>query len=502
MNNIDPALEKIMRPLIKKMQETITEGESDEQTLWNLLWLFAVSKWVTLEEDKDGLPVWRATDQLPKRVKLPLNVIPFPGSGAVDADEAPRVATSLQIIIDASIVCSDSNLTLLAFVGKGLAQLVSDAQRRLVYVPTTELLRNVANDPAQWGGLSGGGDAPAWRVDELLREIIGLFVQDAKELGAADGDEIEATNVAGAVILPLMELHGEAVAYRDADGRLAWRATEKLYRGDDGPNKRQSRIRPHPTEIKQTLDLVLANIMTPLVKEMQKTNTKGESDEQALLSLLLFFAAKKWATLGEDKDGLPVWRATDRVPQDVKLPLNVIPFPGSGVGDTEAAPRTATSLQIIIDASMVCPNQDLTLLAFAGKGLAELVSDARGNLIWRSTVKLLLDLVCDPAQWGDVIGGDDAPTYRMDEVLRDIVDVWVQEAKRIGLFELAALNAAAAVILPDMEINDEAIAYRDADGRLAWKASDELYRDVDGRNQWKNRVRRTVQKLKRRRSKR
>jgi hypothetical protein len=160
---LDPALAKILDPIVATMRQTFAKHLSDEEAVVQLLWLLVAQKLVKLCEDTDGHPVWVATDRLRATADLPSNVIPLHGEAVVDtlgATKAPRVLPSLQIVLDAAARRSaglvqqgqaggsSCGLELLVFAGKDLAALVNDAEGELVWVPTPRLLKAVTDDPA------------------------------------------------------------------------------------------------------------------------------------------------------------------------------------------------------------------------------------------------------------------------------------------------------------------------------------------------------------------
>lgn len=135
---------------------------------------------------------------------------------------------------------------------------------------------------------------------------------------------------------------------------------------------------------------------------------------------------------------------------------------------------------------------DLALLSLAGLGYARLTLHQNGDAVWVPDASLLLHFktIASGEQSVDVSEADaglkaDCPTdakrrtlVRMDECLRAFIQRSFGRAKAEESHN--DFNKHLLQILITHELNGEAIAYKDFDGELAWKASDEFRQKFEG----------------------
>jgi hypothetical protein len=158
---------------------------------------------------------------------------------AVAEEGAPRILSSLQVIIDGmktqgertwplgKVDESTGEGALVELVGKGLVELFFDPDGGPAWVPSLGLLVAAVENPAGWLGASGTIGPGKPRVDDDLRGDIACWFEHGRA-HYPDVDLKEDLETTSA-ILREYELRGDAVAYLDRDGMLAWRACDTFH---------------------------------------------------------------------------------------------------------------------------------------------------------------------------------------------------------------------------------------------------------------------------------
>ncbi len=231
---IAPSLQSVMDQYIKIARATFAKDTDDQQLQDTVLFTFAgmgLAKQVRRSKDV----IWARTDKLKELEKTPtapIDLTPFMAATGDDGNE-PEMTESLRLIIeDMMAACKESqpensdnitvNSTLLILAGQGLASLGNSTDDSSIWVASPHLI-----DCFQMGkdGIASTPNCPSEiQMDEALDTVAGHFYEMSKrrfkgKLGRRS-----------AVISTLwtLEITGDAIAYRDDQGRLAWKSSGSL----------------------------------------------------------------------------------------------------------------------------------------------------------------------------------------------------------------------------------------------------------------------------------
>jgi hypothetical protein len=245
---LDKNLENILKPLVDKGMETTFRGLTYDDVLWGLLGFLASKKRIKLENGGGGKWVWVTTDKSLAATSDAAferlgNVVPFAREAVagqkIDVAHIrgvappPRMLPSLQIIIDAAArqeqfgTRQTSGTLLVALLGAEYVEMVDDGSGQAVCVPTLQFLKAIKDNPAEWFGDSHAGMIAQVRVDNVLQQGLD-FLSEVMQMHALDRPDV-FTSLAIRMLVE-HESRGDAIAYCDADGLLAWKASEKLRR--------------------------------------------------------------------------------------------------------------------------------------------------------------------------------------------------------------------------------------------------------------------------------
>jgi hypothetical protein len=197
------------------------------------------------------------------------------------------------------------------------------------------------------------------------------------------------------------------------------------------------------------------------------------------ICLLLVLAGKGLAKL----EMQPVWVPAERLVnafQKVGEPIKLSKLTGHD-GEPFAPPKMAGSLKIIIAELMDrartgqspgggLPDNltpDLTLLTLAGLGKAKCVIDLGNELVWTASIELV-------RQFNEMATGQSTIGLRMDDDLSHMAGCWYKLSKAQFPGHHQDKDIVSLAMLQGCEIDGDAIAYKDFDGALAWKALEEL----------------------------
>jgi hypothetical protein len=187
--------------------------------------------------------------------------------------------------------------------------------------------------------------------------------------------------------------------------------------------------------------------------------------------------------------GDPTWVRTDRLVELEKtpaMPVDLTPFMATPV-DQGNAPQMTESLRIII-ADMIEIGQqthperaenitvDSTLLYLAGQELASFMEAPDKKWIWRASPRLI-----DYYEMGegiDSLAMGRRPKIKTDDLLKSLSKSFSKKARADFGYNLPR-RVATILTLLSLEVGGQAIVYIDEEGRLAWKASDNLRRDFE-----------------------
>ncbi len=234
-NNIDPQLLQIM-DLIAGPRETPATNEPAENAFRNDMLEFLFGQGWAEMRVREGKRIWVATASLPEALRgeqiepsshMPNNAGEPAGEPAGQSTCEQKLTGSLEIMMaafmdharnewlargeDSKEVTADRMLRMLAKLGK--VRLRPDPEGELVWVPSPEAFEDF-ND------IIFGHRTIGIRTDDVLKHM----AQNLFELGEAD----VCDDVASLAMLQALEVAGDAIAYRDSDGALAWRVSESL----------------------------------------------------------------------------------------------------------------------------------------------------------------------------------------------------------------------------------------------------------------------------------
>ena len=234
-NNIDPQLLQIM-DLIAGPRETPATNEPAENAFRNDMLEFLFGQGWAEMRVREGKRIWVATASLPEALRgeqiepsshMRNNAGEPAGEPAGQSTCEQKLTGSLEIMMAAFMdharnerlargeepeeVTADRMLRMLARLGK--VRLRPDPEGELVWVPSPEAFEDF-ND------IIFGHRTIGIRTDDVLKHM----AQNLYELGEAHtiGADV-CDDVASLAMLQGLEVAGDAIAYRDSDGALAWR---------------------------------------------------------------------------------------------------------------------------------------------------------------------------------------------------------------------------------------------------------------------------------------
>jgi hypothetical protein len=185
------------------------------------------------------------------------------------------------------------------------------------------------------------------------------------------------------------------------------------------------------------------------------------------------------------RDGEPVWIASENLAASSQVSaksLDLVPLLG-GAGKEPSQPKLTGSLKIILadfvnrarnehlargeNADNI--TEDLVLLMLAGSGKACWLMDPTGEPVWLASIEGV-------QEFNEASAGKKAFSIRMDETLTGVA----QFGCDLGQAKVGSdlpMDAIKLALLQSLEIAGEAVAYKDFDGALAWKASEGMQED-------------------------
>ena len=236
--NIDASLQTYLDPLLTIARGTFAKDSNDETVKNSALLTFAGMGLVKLVPRKNG-PTWFPTDLLVEQSKnpsRPFDLAPFMDASAEEYKE-PQVTGSLRLMIQDIVETKrqqrleaterdgfDAILLLLA--GLGLASLNDVLGEEPIWVAEPDLFDKYESVR---DALSGGvvrKRKSEIRLDDLLKNVTEEFHKMVK---ATLGINAKRRTVTLAFLLA-HELAGDVVAYKDDEGRFAWKGSDQLRR--------------------------------------------------------------------------------------------------------------------------------------------------------------------------------------------------------------------------------------------------------------------------------
>jgi hypothetical protein len=231
---IDPALQTAMDPYITIARATFANGADQQSLAHTVLLAFAGMRLAKCVRKKRAW-WWVGTEELgdlKKAPDAPVDLTPFMAT-IIEKKGDPQMMESLRLIITDVVTVGRKtrremaenitmDTTLLAFAGCGLASFKRISNDKWVWAPDVTLI-----DRYQMGNGIGGvanGNKAKLVLDDILKFVFeNLFKMARLRTGHNVSKRIPTITT-----LLLQECHGEAIAYIDGQGRLAWKASGKM----------------------------------------------------------------------------------------------------------------------------------------------------------------------------------------------------------------------------------------------------------------------------------
>lgn len=219
------------------------------------------------------------------------------------------------------------------------------------------------------------------------------------------------------------------------------------------------------------------------------TFAKDADEETAKATSLLVYAGYGMAKCIMEKDGIR-WVATEMLNERRAL-LDISKFDNLK-SEPAAKPALTGSLQVRMEqlldyAKLQTPLKnsenctfDLVLLTLAGLGLATLVPTENGQEIWAGRPNLFIgdyeSILFSKSHNSGLKRTTDLRRQLMDDDLKFHAKM-MRKLARAGGHNVGSKRDTDIAVLLTYEYAGNAIAYRNADGRLAWKASPKLLKE-------------------------
>jgi hypothetical protein len=233
---IDPALQAAMDPHILIARATFSNG-TDEQALANTVLLTFAGMGLAKAERGNHGSTWVRTEwliALEKMPAAPFDLSPFMVRSD-DGNAQPQMTESLRLILTDIIVSAQENRpeiaenitidsTLLALAGQGLASFTRESGGKWMWGAEVDLVDRYKMGKGIEG--FGNGQKPKVKIDDVLKFVFKNFFKMAR---TRNGHNV-SRRIPTITTLLLQERHGDAVAYIDSEGQLAWKASGNLRR--------------------------------------------------------------------------------------------------------------------------------------------------------------------------------------------------------------------------------------------------------------------------------
>jgi hypothetical protein len=233
---IDPSLQLLMDPHIATVRATIGNSDQEYQLVRAILYTMVGMGLATSIREHWGI-TWIPTAKLKRRIDC--TAVPMDYFSAVGAANDRRyglrsMARSLQLIIGDMIEVEedaitkgakdiDVDLVLGSLAHRGNALLGERPTGELIWVASPELINRYVMG-MEWRPLQPHGRPPLIRLDDVLaREIERLWNVSWTYFGAAE----HRRSFTCSWLLKL-ERRGDAIAYKNKTGQLAWKASPEL----------------------------------------------------------------------------------------------------------------------------------------------------------------------------------------------------------------------------------------------------------------------------------
>jgi hypothetical protein len=242
--NIEPVLGEIMNYFVAIGRSTFAKDATDEASLHNGLLLILAGRGLAEIKIVNGQPVWKAAGQLVERFNQPEKPVDFSvlSESPIDNISAPAMNGSLRIILDAYVdhakMQREASATSEAIetgttenAGHDLMLLVLAGSRKARFERIDEGggFRWIAT-PAlinEFNSEMTGKESEEIRIDSTLSEVAEYWYILSKESAGGVAPPRSGVNF---ITVQMMEMDGRAIAYRDFDGALAWKASDEFRR--------------------------------------------------------------------------------------------------------------------------------------------------------------------------------------------------------------------------------------------------------------------------------
>jgi hypothetical protein len=233
---VDPSLQSFMDPLLTIARGTFAKDGNDETLTNSALLTFAGIGLVKLVCGQNG-PTWFPTDlliELSKEPRRPIDLTPFMAPSA-DFSIEPQMTGSLRLMIDDIVeikrqqqqpeLVDDNNYdaVLLALTGLELTSLDDVLGDKPIWAARPDLVDRFESIRA---GLCGrvSNRKSKLQLDDLLETFAEQYHEMVK-IRLGKKAKKRATTIA---MLLTHERAGLVIAYKDAEGHLAWKASAEL----------------------------------------------------------------------------------------------------------------------------------------------------------------------------------------------------------------------------------------------------------------------------------
>jgi hypothetical protein len=240
--NIELRLRETMSDMLAVRR--LTENGSDEEALWEELFNHLREEGLAEIQVEDGKPILVAAERFKRSFSNNRSdLFELMCSGVVEEAIFAQLTGSLSIILaecvdrarkeqcdagrDPEKITAD--LVLLVLAGTGKARLMLKNNDEMVWMPSPELFAEY-NDDIIVNARAGG-----MRMDDTLKAL----AKDYYVANKLSPKEFKMSELVRYSMMQIFEIRGSAIAYRDCDGALAWKATEELQKKfADAKNKR------------------------------------------------------------------------------------------------------------------------------------------------------------------------------------------------------------------------------------------------------------------------
>ena len=233
--NIEPSLQSFLEPYITMGRATFAR-DTDDETLTNTALLTFAGMGLVKAVVANGETIWVKTEKLKEVEKTPpapVDLSPFI-EAPVEGGGEPEMSNSLRLILEDLISTGKKeqpelaknitiNSTLLLLAGQGLASFVEVPDDRRVWVAHSDLIDHFELGRDGIASLAGRRGAEI-SMDAVLKYVTKQFYKMSKaRFGGALSRRQAKINA-----LLVLEMGNEAIAYKDDQGRLAWKASDEL----------------------------------------------------------------------------------------------------------------------------------------------------------------------------------------------------------------------------------------------------------------------------------